>query len=297
MKKINKILICGLGATGGYYASKFYDTVNQLRILVTKDRLERYNKSPRIINGIEYSFEYILPDDKSFTADLIIIATKSNGFIEAVDNINNFVGENTILMSFLNGITSEKKLIEKYKINVVYSYLLGHTYFRNENVINHDGNAKIIFGSNKKNDKNIERLKNLFEYSCIPYEVAQDIIKSQWQKFCFNCCVNQISALSGKTFGEIKSSKKCLEIIEQICHEVALVAQKEGIQPDDFYADTIKSLDIMLPDGKTSMLQDIEAGRKPEIDLFSKTVLELGKKYGINTPINELIYDELKKYI
>ena len=45
----------------------------------------------------------------------------------------------------------------------------------------------------------------------------------------------------------------------------------------------------MTPDGKTSMLQDVEAGRKTEVDMFAGTVIELGKKHGISTPYNKIL--------
>jgi len=48
-------------------------------------------------------------------------------------------------------------------------------------------------------------------------------------------------------------------------------------------------LKILAPNGKTSMLQDIEAGRKTEIEIFGDTVIELGKAHGIPTPVNQTL--------
>ena len=294
MSEIKNILICGLGAIGGYYASVFYNHGYNIKILADKERLERYTKTPRIINGRTYNFDYLLPDDR-FDADLIIIATKSNGLASVISNIHNFVGEKTIILSFLNGITSEQKIIEKYGDKVLYSFLLGHTFFRNGNEIIHDGQADINFGSNKDEDERINLLKTLFDKTEIRYKVSDNIIKSQWLKFCFNCCVNQLSAVTRKTFGEIKSSEECLYIIERICDEISKVAKAEGItDTTDFYSSTLKSLDIMLPEGKTSMLQDVESGQKPETDIFGETVCKLGEKHHISTPYNRVLTDILK---
>ena len=51
----------------------------------------------------------------------------------------------------------------------------------------------------------------------------------------------------------------------------------------------MKNLHKMIPEGKTSMLQDIEAGRKTEADMFAGVIIDLGKKYGIKTPLNEFL--------
>ncbi|MBS1564875.1 MAG: 2-dehydropantoate 2-reductase, partial [Bacteroidetes bacterium] len=61
------------------------------------------------------------------------------------------------------------------------------------------------------------------------------------------------------------------------------------LEPSD--VDTfLKILDTLHPEGKTSMLQDIEAGRKSEVDLFAGTVIQLGQKYNVATPVNEMLY-------
>ena len=297
MREIKKVLLCGLGAIGGYYAAQFEKNGLELKVLTDAERLERYSAAPRIINGEEYNFEYVLPECEGYCADLIIIATKSSGLEAAINNIRNFVGEDTIILSFLNGITSEKKLAAEYGEKVLYSYLLGHTFFRNGNNIIHDGKAKIVFGSTVKNDVRVLMLKSLFDRIGALYEVPEDIIKSQWRKFCFNCCVNQISAVTGKTFGEMKVSSECMELMKDICSEITEVAKSEGIEDADFYNSVLRSLDLMLPEGKTSMLQDIEAGRKPEADLFGKAVVDIGVRYGIDTPVNKMLYEKISTMI
>ena len=50
----------------------------------------------------------------------------------------------------------------------------------------------------------------------------------------------------------------------------------------------------MIPDGKTSMLQDVEAGRKTEVDMFAGTVIRLGQKHGIQTPYNKIIKEMME---
>ena len=59
---------------------------------------------------------------------------------------------------------------------------------------------------------------------------------------------------------------------------------------DDWYG----FLNSLSPNGKTSMLQDIEAGRKTEVEIFGEKVVELGKKYGVPTPINKIISNIIK---
>jgi 2-dehydropantoate 2-reductase len=48
-------------------------------------------------------------------------------------------------------------------------------------------------------------------------------------------------------------------------------------------------LESLAPEGKTSMLQDVEAGRKTEVDIFAGTVVELGRRHGVPTPVNDVL--------
>jgi 2-dehydropantoate 2-reductase len=56
-----------------------------------------------------------------------------------------------------------------------------------------------------------------------------------------------------------------------------------------------KVLEPLNPAGKTSMFQDVEAGRKTEVEMLAGTVIELGKRHGVPTPVNRRLFDELKK--
>ncbi len=295
MNKIKNVLICGIGAIGAIYADKIsrYNNDN-LKILVDKKRLENYRKNPKIFNGKELKLNYILPDNKDFKADLIIIATKYDGFFEAVKNIENFVKEDTIILSLLNGVTSESYLAQKYGWkHIIHSYFIGHSSMREGNKITFDGNGDIVFGVQDSTitDKNDEiLLKDYFDKAEISYKISQDIKRSMWLKFMLNVSSNQISAILHLTFGQMQKSEKIKNLLKNIMLEVIEIAKASGVtNTHTMLEDAFKSLDKMCPEGKTSMLQDIEAGRKTEVEMFAGAVIEMGKKHGIPTPYNNLL--------
>lgn len=293
MKEIKNILICGLGAIGSIYVAKIKDA----RVLVDKDRLERYKKNPTYFNGELLSPDYILPDDKSFVADLIIIATKFDGFGQAVENIKNFVGENTVILSLLNGVTSEKVLIDKYGADkVLYSYFIGHSAVRVGRHITQDGVNTIVFGSPDDN-KNIERVKNYFDKNGINYDIPDDIIHSMWLKYMLNVSSNQTTALLGYTFGQMLNNERCMSFVKNVMKEVQTIAKAEGVKNTETMVDeALLSLNKMCPEGKTSMLQDVEAGRKTEVDMFAGVMIELGKKHNIEVPYNKVLKELIEIY-
>lgn len=308
MENIENVIICGLGAVGSIYADKIHRyNSDKLRVLVDKNRLEKYKKNPKIFNGVPLDLNYILPEDNNFKADLIIIATKFDGLNDAVHNIKNFVKEDTIILSLLNGVTSEEIIAQKYGWkHLPLAYFIGHSAMREGNIITHDGVSTIVFGvkdKSKTDINDIEILKNYFDKTGITCKIPEDMLRSYWLKYMLNVSTNQPSAILRMTFGDMQKNSKFIEFMKNIMNEVALAAKAEGVSNTETMCDeTLKTLYKMIPEGKTSMLQDVEAGRTTEIEIFAKTMINFGEKHNIPIPYNrimkemiEIIHENYKK--
>ena len=293
MKEIKNVLICGIGAIGSIYADiiqRFDD--KSLRVLLDETRLKRYEENPIIFNGKELKFNYILPSANDYKADLIIIATKFEGLQDAITNIKNFVKDDTIIMSFLNGVTSEKIIAQTYGAEkLLYSYFIGHSGVRVGRNVTHDGVNTIVFGSANPIDKdNVQKVKQYFEKVGINYKIPEDILYAMWLKYMLNVSTNQTTAILGLNFGQVNSNPRCLDFVKEVMKEVQAIAKAEGIKnTENMIDDAMVSLSKMTPEGKTSMLQDVEAGRKTEVDMFAGVMIELGKKHNIPTPYNTVL--------
>lgn len=292
MKEIKKVILCGLGAIGTIYADKLekFDAEN-FKVLVDESRYERYSKNPVIFNGRALNFEYVLPSEEDFKADLIILATKFAGLKDAIKNIKNFVKEDTVILSLLNGVTSEDIIADVYgKDKMLYSYFIGHSSVRCGNSVTHDDVNTIVFGAENNLSENVVAVKNFFDKVGINYKIPDDIKRSMWLKFMLNVSANQPTAILRMTFGDMFENTHFMKFAESIMREVQSVAKAEGVQNTETMVDeALKHLKTMTPEGKTSMLQDVEAGRKTEVDMFAGTVIELGKKHGIPTPYNKIM--------
>lgn len=292
MKEIKKVILCGLGAIGTIYADKLekFDAEN-FKVLVDEARIERYKTNPIKFNGRQLNFDYILPSQEGFKADLIILATKFAGLKDAIKNIKNFVKEDTVILSLLNGVTSENIIADVYgKDKMLYSYFIGHSSVRCGNSVTHDDVNTIVFGAENNLGENVVAVKNFFDKVGINYKIPDDIKRSMWLKFMLNVSANQPTAILRMTFGDMFENTHFMKFAENIMREVQSVAKAEGVLNTETMVDeALKHLKTMTPDGKTSMLQDVEAGRKTEVDMFAGTVVELGKKHGISTPYNKIL--------
>lgn len=294
MNTIKNVLICGIGAVGSIYANRVNEYKSAvLKVLVDKNRLENYRKNPKIFNGKELKLDYVLPDCNDFKADLIIIATKYDGLNQAVDNIKNFVKENTIILSLLNGVDSEEIIARKYgSRHTLLSFFIGHSAMREGSVITHDGTGYIVFGRRDENTclDDIAVLKDFFDRAQIDYKTPDDMYRALWLKFILNVSSNQPSAIFGMTFGQMRANPYYMSFMKNIMEEAAQIARACGVKnTDSLVNDALIEFNKMIPEGKTSMLQDVEAKRKTEVDMFAGTIIKLGKKYAIPTPYNKIL--------
>ncbi len=105
-----------------------------------------------------------------------------------------------------------------------------------------------------------------------------------------NVGINQASAVMRAPYGVFQSSPDAQALMETLMREVLLLAQRVGVNLGEQDLDEWNAvLKTLSPRGKTSMLQDIEASRKTEIEIFAGKVVELGKSHGIPTPVNQTI--------
>lgn len=284
---MKKVLICGLGAVGMTYAVKLAGKC-ELKILVNKNRLERYKKNKPVFNGIEQEFEYIEPSGL-YCPDIIIIATKADGLKSAVRDIKNFVKGGTIIISLLNGISSEGVINSVYpEAKVLKSYFIGHSAVREGNSVTQDGTGEIVI------EKNAEII-DFFQNCGIKYSCPDNIDYAMWLKFTLNVFSNQVSAILNMNFGALKRNSAFIEFARKIIREVRIIAERQGVANlENLEADALNALSKMSDDGKTSMLQDIIAGRKTEVDIFAGGIIKMGAELGIPTPYNQVLYDLIK---
>jgi 2-dehydropantoate 2-reductase len=294
VKEIKNVAILGAGAMGAFYASKFFDASSFSTVLVARgSRHDRLKADCLVVNGKRYSIPVVLPDEAAPQADLIIVALKNHHLPEAVHDLKSLIGDQTTVLSVMNGLDSEEYLGSIYGMDkLLYAVAVGTDAVREGNSITYTSPGKICFGQpeNSHPSERVRRVQEAFERAQVPTEIPRDMIRMMWWKFMINVGVNQASAVTRAPYGIFLTSPDAQALMNELMREVIVLAQNVGVNLkeqdlDDWYA----VLKTLSPKGKTSMLQDIEAGRKTEVEIFAGKVIELGKKHNIPTPVNQTL--------
>jgi 2-dehydropantoate 2-reductase len=298
--EIKTVSIIGLGALGILYAhhlSRHMPKAN-LRIIADEERIKRYESEGIYCNGERCDFTYITPETPCEPADLILFTVKYDGLKEAVTSVKNHVGEHTVMLSALNGITSEAVIGEVYGMDkVLYCVAQGMDAVKAGNQLTYENMGMLCFGDRDLGapTDQVKRVAAFFEEVNLPYEIVPDMYRKLWSKFMLNVGVNQTVAVYQGHYGDIHREGPAREMMIAAMIEVLLLSEKEGIHLTEadinYWLDV---LDTLSPEGKPSMAQDVDAKRHSEVELFAGTVLQLGEKHGIATPVNLELYEKIK---
>ncbi|MCD7862336.1 MAG: ketopantoate reductase family protein [Lachnospiraceae bacterium] len=298
--KIRKVTLIGLGAMGSFFAPRLMEHLyaGSFRVLAQGERKNRLETRGVTLNGVNYKFPIIEPSLEGDPADLIIMAVKDMGLDQAIIDIRNQVGPYTQILCVMNGIESEEKVAAAYGWeHVLYSYMrISIVMDKGVADFNPDGGS-VHFGEkdNTTLSPRVLAVKEVFELCGIPYEIDEDMLHGLWFKFMCNVGENMTCALLGIPFGVFRTDEHANWIRRSAMREVAVIAQKKGIDIGEREIEMQEKTIVRLPfENKPSTLQDLERGRKTEVDMFSGTVIRLGEELGVETPVNRVLYHGIK---
>jgi 2-dehydropantoate 2-reductase len=198
----------------------------------------------------------------------------------------------------MNGITSEAIIGQTYGMDkVLYCVAQGMDAVKVGNKLTYDHMGMLCFGEMEPGiiSQRVKMVAEFFKKTGVPYEAVTDMNKRLWGKFMLNVGVNQTVAVNESNYGEVQKEGKARDTMISAMREVIALSEKEGINLSGSDLNYwLGVLDTLSPEGKPSMRQDMEARRYSEVELFSGAVLELGRKYGVPTPVNKKLYDSIK---
>ena len=300
--KIQSVAIIGMGALGILYGDFLTGKLGREHVgfVVDEGRMARYSESVFTANSRPCDFRLIPAGQKGEPADLVIFAVKATALEQAMKDAANQIGENTVILSVLNGTTSEKLLEERFGArNVVYSVAQGMDAVKLGSALTFTVMDKLCIGIPKdmpEKQPALDALCALFDETGMPYDLEEDILHRLWGKFMLNVGVNQVVMVFEGNYGTIQAPGKARDMMIAAMREVLELSKLEGTgvtEADlDFYVNLMNTLSA---GGMPSMRQDGLAKRRSEVELFSGTVCRMAKKHGLAVPVNEWLYAKVQE--
>lgn len=296
---IKNIGMVGAGSVGSMLISYMYQADKEHFYLLAKgDRAVRLAEKGVSIN--ECTMKPMVFSDRSqnVSLDLLIIAVKNYSLDVVMEEIKDLITDDTIILPLQNGITATDRLQNAFPHNrVLYGIILrtdahrtGHkVYFTTS------GEMQIGYADNTVVAPEVQEVYEALKATGINVRIYKDMRRTQWRKWLLNTGASQAAVEVGVECGYFEQVDEIMELMKLCMDEILELAKAEKVNITEEDRDEIlELLKHYPPHKKMSMLQDLEAGRPIEIDEYAGVVVELGKKHGIPTPVNTVIYLAIK---
>lgn len=301
MQKIDSVAFIGMGALGILYGHTIAESLGKgsVTFIVDKQRKSRYLANPPTFNGEPCPFVFCEPDQYSGKAQLLIFGVKGTTLKQAIEEVRPLVGPETIIVSLLNGITSETMLEQAFpEAKVLYSVAQGMAATRVGTAVTCKNPGLLFLGLPQRRadrEPQLNAVELFFDRTGVAYRHEEDIERRIWCKWMFNIGVNQTLAVAEGTFADIQKPGPVRERYIAAMREVAAVAEKLGVDVTERDVEEyIRIGDGLDPEGMPSLRQDTLAHRLTEVDFFSGALIEKARDLGVPVPINEALNREIK---
>jgi 2-dehydropantoate 2-reductase len=298
---LDHITIVGLGAMGILFGDLAVKNLgpDHVRFLAGGDRLERYKKDGARCNGETCDFRF--SDGSDGPSGLLIFAVKSPDLEAAMELAAPTVDENTVILSLLNGVTSEEILERRFGgEKVLYTVTQGMDAVRVGNELTYHSPGRMFAGVPQEDyfdrGEKLDAVLALLRRAGLPFQREEDILHRMWCKFMLNVGVNQVCMAFETDYGGVQQPGELRDLMIAAMDETRKVGACQGVlvtQKDR--TEYLAVMDGLHPRGIPSMRQDGLAHRRTEVDLFAGAVLEMARRYGMNAPVNGMLYNRIKE--
>jgi len=301
-----RIAVMGTGGTGGYFGGLLARAGEAVAFIARGAHLEAIRKNGLAIKSVlagDFSIQATATDNPSDIGpvDFVLFCVKAYDNAAAAEQIRPLIGPETVVLSVQNGIDNEDqigKVVGPEHVLGCVSYV--SSTIKSPGVIAQTGGpGTLVFGEMQGGPSaRTEALQNTLQNSKITAELHSDIQVALWQKFIGICGVNGITALTRLPMGEIVACRETHNLMRGTMEEVEAVARASGANlPEGCVDQSMDFFSGVEPSVRGSMYYDLAAGRRLELEVLNGTVVRLGSKHGIPTPINFAIYAALKPYL
>ena len=296
-----KIGILGAGAMGCLFGGSLLlggsDITLILRNKSKVSSLKKYGLKMILNNKKQTVYPKALSVyDKCFF-DIIIIFTKTNDTVSALKTIKQSLDSKTVLMSLQNGLNNQailSRFVSKSKI--IYGTTMAPAdLIRPFEVSSHGDHKTELKSTGNFSKKHAEYINSQLNNSGLNSSINQNVDETIWHKVAFNSAMNSICALIERTPNYISSNMKLKTFAENVAEETCKVANLNGVKIDsNLVKQTIDFSCKEHGNHKPSMLQDIIAKKRTEIDSLNGAVVKFGLKFKYNTPLNNALLNLIK---
>jgi 2-dehydropantoate 2-reductase len=295
-----RIAVVGAGAVGGYFGGMLARAGAPVVMIGRPALVEAVKMNGLFLDTLHFqeTVQVEAATDLKVIrgAEIVLFCVKTTDNAATAGAIAPLLAPSALVVSFQNGVDNVEQIHAAAGIEALPAVVYVAASVPQPGRVKHVGRGDLVVGPRSART---ERVASLFERAAVPCRISENIAGELWTKLVWNCALNAVSALGKAKYGQIAASDDARTVVETAVYEVLAVARGANIQPpglEDPKAALAGAFKIatQMAEALSSTAQDMNRGKRTEIDSLNGYVSRRGAELGVPTPINHALYTLVK---
>jgi len=295
-----KIAVVGAGAVGGYFGGLLARAGAPVIMIGRLAFVEAIKKGGLFLDTLQFQESVQVEASTELSAvrgaEIVLFCVKTTDNATTARALAPLLAPGALVLSMQNGVDNVEQIRASAAIDALPAVVYVAAAVPEPGRVKHVGRGDLVVGPESEKTK---RIAETFSRASVPCRISENIEGELWTKLVWNCALNAVSALGRAKYGLIASSPDAWKVVETSVYEVLAVAKAAGIHPpglEDPKAALAGALRIatQMAEALSSTGQDLNRGKRTEIDSLNGYVSRRGAELGVPTPVNHALFALVK---
>ena len=294
-----KIAVVGAGAVGGYFGGLLARAGAPVVMIGRAAFVEAAKKNGLFLDTLQFQESVRVEASTELSAvrgaEIVLFCVKTTDNATTAHALAPLLAPGAIVLSMQNGVDNVEQ-IRVAGMEAIPAVVYVAASVPEPGRVKHVGRGDLVVGPESERT---EKIAALFSRAGVRCRISENIEGELWTKLVWNCALNAVSALGRAKYGLIASSADAWKVVETAVYEVLAVAKAAGIRPpglEDPKAALAGALKIatQMAEALSSTGQDLNRGKRTEIDSLNGYISRRGVELGVPTPVNHALFALVK---
>jgi 2-dehydropantoate 2-reductase len=295
-----RIAVVGAGAVGGYFGGLLARAGAPVVMIGRPAFVESVKKNGLFLDTLHFQESVRVEASTDLNAargaEIVLFCVKTTDNAATARALAPLLAPGAVVLSFQNGVDNVEQIRAAAGIDALPTVVYVAASVPEQGRVKHVGRGDLVFGP--RNEKT-ERVAALFSRANVPCRISDNIDGELWTKLIWNCALNAVSALGHAKYGQIAASADARKVVETVVDEVLAVARAANIHPPGLEDPKVAIAGAMkiatqMAEALSSTAQDMNRGKRTEIDSLNGYISRRGGELGVPTPVNHALYALVK---
>jgi 2-dehydropantoate 2-reductase len=295
-----RVAVVGAGAVGGYFGGILARAGAPVVMIGRPAFVEAVKKNGLFLDTLQFKEKVRVEASDEIAAardaETVLFCVKTTDNAETAKALAPIVAPGAIVVSMQNGVDNAEQIRAASGIEAISCVVYVAASVPEPGTVKHVGRGDLVVGPR---NAQTEKFAALFERAGVGCRITENIAGELWTKLTWNCALNAVSALGHAKYGQIAASADARKVVETVVYELLAVARAANIHPPGFEDPQVAlagafKIATQMAEAFSSTAQDMNRGKRTEIDSLNGYISRRGAELGVPTPVNHALYTLVK---